>query len=142
MEIKDLQPKQGNVSITAKVVEKGEIREFQKFGKSGRVCNAIIEDASGRVKLSLWNEQIDAVNLGDMVAVTNGYVNEWQGELQLTSGRMGKIEVTGHSEVEAKAAEGSSEEIKPAKAKKNFDDEDLEADEVAEEESFEEDTIE
>ncbi len=93
MEIKDLQPKQGNVEITVQIVDKGEVREFQKFGKTGKVCTAMVKDASGEMKLSLWNEQVDSVNVGDTVKVVNGYVNEYQGEKQLTTGRMGKLEV-------------------------------------------------
>ncbi|MBN2112463.1 hypothetical protein JW707_05190 [Candidatus Woesearchaeota archaeon] len=95
MEIKDLQPKQGNIEVVGEVIDKGEIREFEKFGKKGRVCNAKIKDATGEITLTLWNEQIDQVNKGDTVHVINGYVNEWQGEMQLTSGKFGKIEVEG-----------------------------------------------
>ncbi|GAG02252.1 unnamed protein product, partial [marine sediment metagenome] len=84
MAIKDLEVRQGDVDIVVEVVEKGEIREFQKFGKTGRVCNAKIKDETGEMNLTLWNEQIDQVNAGDKVHVTNGYVNEFQGEKQLT----------------------------------------------------------
>lgn len=108
MEIKDLQAKQGNVEVVGEVTEKSEIREFNKFGKSGRVCNAKLKDASGEVKISLWNEQIEQVNVGDMVKITNGYVNEWQGELQLTTGKFGKLEVEGKAE----AKDPSSDEPK------------------------------
>jgi len=101
MEIKDLQAKQGSVEVVGEVTEKGEIREFNKFGKSGRVCNAKLKDASGEIKISLWNEQIEQVNVGNMVHITNGYVNEWQGELQLTTGKFGKLEIEGKSEAKA-----------------------------------------
>ncbi|MBI3032449.1 hypothetical protein HYY69_03155 [Candidatus Woesearchaeota archaeon] len=93
MQINQLQAKQGKVEIQASVVEKGTIREFQKFGTPGRVCNAKLSDASGQIAFTLWNEQIDQIDVGDVVKVTNGYVNEWQGELQLTTGKFGKLEV-------------------------------------------------
>ena len=98
MQIKDLRPKQGNVDITVDIVDVGETREFQKFGKSGRVATAIAKDDTGDVKFTLWNEDIDRVKAGDKVHISNGYVNEWQGEMQLTTGRMGKLEVVGKSE--------------------------------------------
>ena len=53
----------------------------------------MISDASGTIKLTLWNEQIDQLNVGDKIKITNGYVNEWQGEKQLTTGKFGKMEV-------------------------------------------------
>ncbi len=108
MAIKDLQAKQGNVNIEVDVVEKGDVREFQKFGKPGRVCTAIVKDETGECKLSLWNEQIDQVNAGDKVRVSNGYVSEWQGELQLTAGRMGSLEVIGKGSADDTAKEESS----------------------------------
>ena len=113
MEIKDLKPKQGSVEVVAEVIEKGDVREFEKFGKQGRVCNAKIRDSSGEIALTLWNEQIEQVNVGDTVKITNGYVNEWQGDMQLTTGKFGKLEVEGKSrkepidESEMKTDEGS-----------------------------------
>ncbi|MEK6946523.1 MAG: SOSS complex subunit B family protein [Nanoarchaeota archaeon] len=99
MQIKDLKPKMGNVDITVDVVDVGVPREFQKFGKPGRVATAIAKDETGDVKLSLWNEDIDKVKAGDKVHISNGYANEWQGEIQLTTGRMGKMEIVGKADV-------------------------------------------
>ena len=45
-------------------------------------------DGTGEIKVTLWNEDIDNVKTGDKIQITNGYVNEWQGELQLTTGRL------------------------------------------------------
>jgi replication factor A1 len=84
--------------LNIEVIEKGQIREFQKFGKSGRVCNATAKDETGTIKLTLWNDDIDKINVGDKVHLINGYVNEFQGELQLTTGKFGKFEVTGKAE--------------------------------------------
>lgn len=94
MEIKDLQPRQGNIDIVLEIVEKGDVREFEKFGKKGRVCNATAKDEAGdTIKLTLWNEQVDQVNTGDRIHLTNGYVGEYQGEKQLSTGKFGQIEV-------------------------------------------------
>ena len=98
MQVKDLKPKQGNVDIVIDVVDVGDTREFNKFGKPGRVATAIAKDETGDVKFTLWNDDIDKVKAGDKIHLTNGYVNEWQGEVQLTTGRLGKLEVVGKSE--------------------------------------------
>ena len=95
MAIVDLQPKQGNVDVVVDVVEKEDPRSFSKFGKEGRVCNAVVKDETGTIKLTLWNDDVDKINVGDKVHITNGYVNEWQGEKQLTTGKFGKMEVVG-----------------------------------------------
>ena len=97
MAIKDLQVRQGNVDLIVDIVDVGEPREFEKFGRSGRVATAVAKDETGDIKLTLWNEQIDRVKAGDKVHITNGFVSEWEGEKQLTTGKMGKLEVVGES---------------------------------------------
>jgi replication factor A1 len=93
MKISELQPKQSITEITVEVVSMGETREFQKFGDPGRVANAIIKDDSGEMKMTLWNEQIDQIKAGDKLLVKDAFVNEWQNELQLTTGRKGSFEI-------------------------------------------------
>src|SRR3989338_7312954 len=91
--IKDLQAKQGKVEIEATVKELGPVREFNKFEKTGKVCNAKIEDDSGSMTLTLWNEEIEKLKPGSKIKITNGYVSEWQGEKQISAVRYGKIEI-------------------------------------------------
>ena len=93
MKLSELQPRQSGVDVTVNVIDKGEVREFTKFGRVGRVCTAIIKDDSAQMNLSLWNDDVDKINVGDRLKLTNCFVNEWQGEMQLTTGRAGKIEV-------------------------------------------------
>ena len=93
MKISELKPRQGKVDITVEVVSVEEPRTFNKFGREGRVANAVVKDSSGEIKLTLWNDDIDKVKVGSKVKITNGYINEFQGEKQLTAGRLGKLEV-------------------------------------------------
>ena len=93
MAINDLEVNQGKVEIEGEITEMEEVREFSKFGKEGRVCNATVKDDSGSIKLTLWNEQIDIVKEGDKIKISNGYVKEWQGEKQLSVGKYGSLEV-------------------------------------------------
>ncbi|MBW2981096.1 hypothetical protein KY360_06800 [Candidatus Woesearchaeota archaeon] len=122
MEIKDLQIRQGNVDITVDVVDVSPPREFQKFGKAGRVASAKVRDASGEVTLTLWNEQIDQVKAGQKIKITNGYVSEWQGEPQLTTGRMGKLEVVGEAEAKPETKPEETKEA-PEKAEETLPEE-------------------
>jgi ssDNA-binding replication factor A large subunit len=118
MALKDLQARQGNVDVEVQVIEKGAVREFQKFGKSGKVCNAKVKDDSGEMSLTLWNDESDRINVGDRIRIQNGYVGEWQGEPQLSTGRFGKIEILEskgaakeEKRVETKPKTGPEEEI-------------------------------
>ncbi len=93
MAIADLKVREGKVDIVVEVIAKDEPREFEKFGRTGKVCTATIKDDSGQMKLSLWNEQCDKVDVGDKIHIINGYVNEFQGEPQLTAGKFGRLEI-------------------------------------------------
>ncbi|MBT4540560.1 hypothetical protein HOC35_03530 [Candidatus Woesearchaeota archaeon] len=109
MKINELQVRQGNVELVGKIKDKGEAREFEKFGKTGKVCNAVLVDDTGEVKVTLWNEQADQVNEGDTVKISNGWVGEYQGEKQLSTGKFGKLEVVEAGSGETPAAEPSAE---------------------------------
>ncbi len=116
MQIKDLQPRQGKVEITATVIEKEDARDIATANFSGRVCNAKLQDESGTIKLTLWNDQITQVDNGDKIKIANGYVSEYQGEMQLSTGKFGKLEVVtkGTEKSDAKQSakqEGKKEEL-------------------------------
>ncbi len=84
------------VSVEGKVVEKGDPREVKSRYKDEtyRIVDAIIADESGSIKLTLWNEQIEQVNLGDNIKIENGYVTSFKGEAQLNVGKFGKLTVS------------------------------------------------
>lgn len=93
MNIAELQVRQGDVNMdNVEVIEKTPVREFAKFGKSGKVCNVVIKDDSGNVQLTLWNEMVDQINVGDHLKLVDCYVGEWQGAKQVTTGKNGTIE--------------------------------------------------
>ena len=108
--IKDLQARQGNIELTADVVSVTEARSISKPGFSGRVANAVLKDETGEVKLSLWNDQIEQVLPGAKVKITKGYVSEWQGELQLSTGKFGTLEVLEKGSAPEKKTEEKSQE--------------------------------
>ncbi len=93
MEIKDIKSNQGNIDLILNVISKEEPRSFEKFGKTGRVCTVKVKDKSGEMKLTLWNEDIDKVNVGDKIHLENGWCSEFRDEKQLSTGKFGKIEV-------------------------------------------------
>lgn len=83
----------GNVDIEVEVVSVGDVREFEKYGRKGKVATAKVKDETGEIDLSLWNEQVDEVKAGDKLKISNGYVSEWQGNPQLTAGKFGTLTV-------------------------------------------------
>jgi replication factor A1 len=93
LNIKDLRNGMRRVSVEAKVVEKGEPREVRSRYKDEtyKVADARIEDETGSIKLTLWNEQIDQVEVNNTVKIENGYVTSFRGEVQLNVGKFGTM---------------------------------------------------
>jgi replication factor A1 len=95
LEIKDLRSGMKRVEVEATVVEKGNPRTVQSRFKdeSYTVADAVVQDETGTIKLTLWNEQIDQVNVNDKIKIENGYVTAFKGEIQLNVGKYGKLAI-------------------------------------------------
>ena len=95
MKIKELRDGMKRVEVEAKVLSKDATREVLSRYKDvvHRVANASISDGTGTIKLTLWNDQIEQVNVNDNIKVENGYITTFRGEMQLNVGRYGKLTV-------------------------------------------------
>ncbi|MGC8571964.1 MAG: DNA-binding protein [Candidatus Micrarchaeia archaeon] len=121
MKINELKAGANNVTITAIVSKKDDAREVTtKYGKRLQVANIVLKDETGEIAMSLWGNDINTVNVGDKVEVSNAYVNEFKGNPQLSTGKFGKIRViekgSGKAESEDESAptgesEGEFEDV-------------------------------
>lgn len=120
MKLSELKAGQGKVDVTVTVTAKGEVRSFDKYGKQLRVCNATVSDGESEMILSLWNDEIETIAVGNQVQVANGYVSEFQGKKQLSAGKFGKLSViTSSSAPSSSSASTSTPSVtKPEKKSK------------------------
>ena len=90
-EAKDMR---SGINVQGKIRDKGEVRTVTtKFGET-KVCDAFLEDESGRIKLTLWADDTEKVKNGDEVKLEGGYTTTFRNETQLNKGRKdGKLEV-------------------------------------------------
>jgi replication factor A1 len=91
MQVKDLKPNTSIDSLEVEVVSVEEPRDFTTFRGSGKVANAKVKDATGEVRLTLWNNEISLVTEGAKIRLENGWTKEYKGELQIGAGKFGKI---------------------------------------------------
>jgi replication factor A1 len=99
MKVSELKAGATNVELEGTITEKSEPREvITKYGKRLNVADAVISDDTGSIAISLWEDNINLVNIGDKVKISNGYVSEFKGNPQLSTGKYGKIEVVGKGE--------------------------------------------
>jgi replication factor A1 len=92
MRISDIRSGMSNVSVDAQILSISEVREVKlRDGTTARVVDCVIADSSGKIKLTLWNEQINMVREGSKISITNGYTREFKGESILNIGKYGKL---------------------------------------------------
>ncbi len=93
MEIKDIKPNTSFDLLELEVVEMEEPREFTNFRGQGMVANGKGKDKTGEIKITLWNDDVDKVKKGDTIVIENGWAKEYRGEIQVSTGKFGKLEV-------------------------------------------------
>ncbi len=94
MKIADIKAGLSGITVEAKVIEIGEPREVNtKYGVKS-VADAILEDDTGQIKFSLWEDQINSVSVGDKVMINGAYVTQFRNVLQLNIPKSGKVEIT------------------------------------------------
>lgn len=90
----EVRPDARRIDMELKIVEMEEPRTYtSRTGKEGRVTTAVGEDDSGRIKISLWDADIDRVKVGNRVKITNGYARLFRDEVHVSAGIYGKLEV-------------------------------------------------
>ena len=94
LQIKDLRVGMKRVNLKAKVVEVSKPKfVVTKFGNHASVANALVSDGTGKIKLCLWNDQIDSVAVGDTVQIENARVSAFRNERQMRVGKNGVLRV-------------------------------------------------
>ncbi|MEM3383265.1 MAG: OB-fold nucleic acid binding domain-containing protein [Nitrososphaerales archaeon] len=92
MKISELKDGMRKVNVEGIILEIPEPRTVTlRSGQKARVVDCILQDASGTVKLSLWDDDISKVQLGSRVRIENGYTNSFRGELKLNVGKYGRL---------------------------------------------------
>ncbi|MFH1972767.1 MAG: OB-fold nucleic acid binding domain-containing protein [archaeon] len=90
MKVNELKDKTKVDVITLKVKSKEEPREVRN---GLRLCNLIGEDDTGKVTVTLWNDDVDKVKAGDTIKITGGWCAVYQDNMQVSAGKFGTIEV-------------------------------------------------
>jgi ssDNA-binding replication factor A large subunit len=83
------------ISLKARILEIPKPESvITRFGGFATATNASIADETGIIQLTLWNKQIAAFSVGDLIQVENAHVVTFIGERQLRSveGRLSVIE--------------------------------------------------
>ena len=100
IKIEKLTPSSREVNIIVKVVSKSQVRDVTgRDYTRRRVADALVGDETGCVYLTLWDDNIDKINEGATIRITNGYVNLFRGNMRLNIGRYGSFQVLEESPI-------------------------------------------
>ncbi len=95
-QVADLTMGRSDVDLRGRVLDTEPIRTFDRDdGTEGRVANLVLGDETGRVRVTLWDDQADLTeefDPGESVEVVDGYVRERDGDLELHVGNQGTVE--------------------------------------------------
>jgi len=93
MKINEIKRGMSNVSVEGKIVDISETRDVQtRYGRR-TVADATLEDETGQINVTLWQDQIGRVAVGNKISVDGAFVTEFRDKLQLSVPRSGKIQV-------------------------------------------------
>ncbi|UZE92327.1 MAG: single-stranded DNA-binding protein [Methanosarcinales archaeon] len=91
LKIKDLNVNSKNINALVKVLEVGEPKDIpSRFGDK-KVSEVKVGDETGCILMSLWNDQIGKVNVGDVISIENGYISVVRNSMRLNIGKYGKM---------------------------------------------------
>jgi len=93
LKINEIESGMNGVSTEGKIIAKSEPRSVRTRYGPRSVADVKLEDETGTINLSLWEQQIDLVNVGDIVSIKGAYVTEFRNEMQLNVPRSGTIDV-------------------------------------------------
>lgn len=95
LKISDIKEGNNEINIEGEITEKSYAREVRsKFGyRVLMVADATLKDETGIITLTLWNEQVRQVNVGDRIKIENGYAKSFRNVLQLSTGKNGTLTV-------------------------------------------------
>ena len=87
---------QSDVSLQGVVLDTDSIRTFDRDdGSEGQVSNLTLGDETGRVRVTLWDEQAERaekLTAGQSIEIVDGYVRERDGSLELHVGEQSEID--------------------------------------------------
>lgn len=87
MKISDLEANSKVVNLVAQI---DSLDEEGATPAGLKVQDGLLADSTGQVKFSLWGDQVGQHKVGDKIMM-NGWCKEFEGELQVSTGKFGKI---------------------------------------------------
>ncbi|NVM01000.1 MAG: single-stranded DNA-binding protein [Candidatus Helarchaeota archaeon] len=92
--VDELKPGLRGINIKVRCNSKNEEREVisRKTGETFKVTEALVGDETASILLTLWNDDIDKVEIDKNLKLINVYTTVFKGSLRLNIGKYGSFE--------------------------------------------------
>ena len=80
-----------NATLEATITAISPVRDVTTARGPGKVADATLQDDSGTITLTLWGEDTKRYSVGQKIRITDGWVKDYRGKLQISMGRSGRI---------------------------------------------------
>ena len=98
IQIKDLVPGMISATVVGKLLQKYEMREFERNGRRGAVLPCLVGDETGRVRVVFWDLSLikkveSELSEGDVILVKNVRIRENSGFVEVHAGAEAAIKI-------------------------------------------------
>ncbi len=82
-----------NATIEGTITAISPVRDVTTSRGPSRVADATVQDPTGTITLTLWGDDAGRYSVGQKIKITDGWVKDFRGKLQISMGRTGRIEI-------------------------------------------------
>lgn len=98
MHISQLKAGMQNVDLLVRAMQVFSPKPFEKNGRSGKLCNLVVADSTGEIRLTVWHDDVkklarEHVQRGSVLLLRNCYVKSFNEKLQISLASNGRMEV-------------------------------------------------
>ena len=99
-QIKEIKSGMNDIHLVGKILDMADIRTFKrKDNSAGKVRNLVLGDSTGKIRLTLWDnnaDHVDQLNPGDTIEITGGYSKEnaFNNQVEVNLGNNSSIKKT------------------------------------------------
>ncbi|MFH1587019.1 MAG: hypothetical protein ABID38_04135 [Candidatus Diapherotrites archaeon] len=113
IKISDLKEGMNGISLSVRAKQIFQPKGFEKGGKSGKLCSLIIDDDSGEMRLTIWNDDVDKLNdlkieRGSIIMLKGCYTKSFNDKLQMNLGKGGQLLLDEKQKLELPEAESKT----------------------------------
>jgi len=84
------------INVAGEITKLSDVRTVNlKAGGTVDTLTATLTDDAGEIALQLWADDIAKIRVGSRVKVLNGFTNEFKGQVSLSKGKFGQLEIEG-----------------------------------------------